>query len=221
MKTINSNETGKAYLVQNIDYEKKQLRGFKLDRETLKYKTKVNPQKSNIALRSDDSESIEKLQKIISDRENYQEFMRNVNRIARNKKLTHPQKIKELGFLGISEESSKEILLPDCFSHIGFSDFELSNNLAIIRKYKKRMELLINSFTERSSERIVSNLKIVDNVEENRIQLFFREKPSLKVVSFLKRNGFKWSLFLGCWQRFRGEKANLALDKVLKYIDNQ
>lgn len=43
--------------------------------------------------------------------------------------------------------------------------------------------------------------KVVKNYADDRLQIFHDKKPDSNVIFSLKRNGFKWSRFNGCWQR--------------------
>ena len=45
--------------------------------------------------------------------------------------------------------------------------------------------------------------KIVDNIPENRLQIFFDDKPEAEVRTRLKRNGFRWAPSNGAWQSYR------------------
>ena len=51
-----------------------------------------------------------------------------------------------------------------------------------------------------SVERTVGDVRVVENVEENRLQLFFPGKPDAGIRGDLKRAGFRWSPSNGCWQ---------------------
>ena len=56
----------------------------------------------------------------------------------------------------------------------------------------------------------------VENVEENRLQLFYPGKPSEGVRTKLKHNGFRWSPTTGAWQRRLNNNARWAAENVLK-----
>ena len=72
---------------------------------------------------------------------------------------------------------------------------------------------------QKTSKRNIGKVTIVDNVEENRLQIFFPEKPQMEVRIELKSHGFKWSNRNGCWQRYRSNNANYnAKNIICKYF---
>ena len=56
---------------------------------------------------------------------------------------------------------------------------------------------------------------LVDNVEANRLQIFFPEIPSEEIRRELKRNGFHWSPTGGAWQRHRSNRATYLAKLIL------
>lgn len=48
------------------------------------------------------------------------------------------------------------------------------------------------------------------NREDNRLQIFFEEKPDEKTRETLKENGFRWSPKAGAWQRQLNDNAICA-----------
>ena len=48
-------------------------------------------------------------------------------------------------------------------------------------------------------------VRIVDNVEKGRIQLFFPRRVRKPVTQVLKCYGFRWSAAVGAWQRPRDD----------------
>jgi len=56
---------------------------------------------------------------------------------------------------------------------IGFPDYLLTNNSANIRRLKQRLGTIQAHSEDESSEKDVNGVRIVDNVEENRLQIFF------------------------------------------------
>jgi hypothetical protein len=60
--------------------------------------------------------------------------------------------------------------------------------------------------------------EIVRNLEADRLQIIFDEKPDEETRSVLKSNGFRWSPRYGAWQRQLTQNAEYAARCVLKAI---
>lgn len=60
-------------------------------------------------------------------------------------------------------------------------------------------------------EYICDNVRILQNTEDNRLQLFFDGKPEQPTIELLKSRGFKWSPRNQAWQRQLTPNALLAL----------
>ena len=52
------------------------------------------------------------------------------------------------------------------------------------------------------------------NREDNRLQIFFEEKPDEKTRETLKESGFRWSPKAGAWQRQLNDNAIYAADRL-------
>ena len=52
------------------------------------------------------------------------------------------------------------------------------------------------------------------NREDNRLQIFFEEKPDEQTRETLKENGFRWSPKAGAWQRQLNDNAIYAADRL-------
>ena len=68
---------------------------------------------------------------------------------------------------------------------------------------------------ETTEERFTNGVCLVDNVEANRLQIFFPEIPSEEIRRELKRNGFHWSPTGGAWQRHRSNRAMYLAKLIL------
>jgi len=66
-----------------------------------------------------------------------------------------------------------------------------------------------------SKEEEFNGIRIVSNVEGNRLQIFFPDKPEEKVRQELKRSGFHWSPQEGAWQRFLSSQAEYYAKKIV------
>lgn len=64
--------------------------------------------------------------------------------------------------------------------------------------------------------------EIVDNIEAERVQIFFPGKPEREIISDLKSNGFKWAPSIGAWQRQNTpEGRRKALEFAKKYFKEE
>ena len=72
---------------------------------------------------------------------------------------------------------------------------------------KARIEQLKAPAHDETTEEQIGAVRIVENTEENRLQLFFPGQPSASFRRQLKRSGFRWARSQGAWQRHRSHGA--------------
>lgn len=87
-----------------------------------------------------------------------------------------------------------------------------------MRRIRQRIDELNRKQAETDSEKTINGVKIVDNVDDNRLQLFFKGKPSEEIRSMLKAHGFRWTPSVGCWQAYRGANANYWAEQIVKKL---
>jgi len=92
--------------------------------------------------------------------------------------------------------------------------YQLQNSRARINATKKRIEELKKKLGQSTTEREFEGGRIVDNVEENRLQIFFDDKPEADIRTQLKQHGFRWAPSVGAWQRMRSPSANFAVKQL-------
>ena len=151
------------------------------------YRNKIKQIENNTSISSDDPEAIIKLQAKLKERIDLQDFMKEANKKAK-------------------KEDKPRIYEP----------FQLQNNNANINRIKKRiaeLEAKANGVTKVLYKD--KNVEILDNVEDNRLQLYFTYVPSFEIRTELKKNGFKWSRYNVCWQRFRSSHALYLAKKII------
>ena len=90
--------------------------------------------------------------------------------------------------------------------------FHLSNNNANIRRVQQRINDLKNRGDFVGWEFPGGRAEI--NEGENRLQLFFDEKPTEEQRRELKQNGFKWAPSQGAWQRQLNRNAIFAAGRI-------
>ncbi len=160
---------------------------------------------------ADDPDAVGKLKKKLEALEESQETMKFVNDYYRKNDT-----LDRCPFL-TQEQIQK--LKSDMESnwHYGnapYLPWQLTNNGAEIRRVKKRIEEL-----ERKAETMYTGWEfdgghVEPCKEDNRLRIYFDEKPDEDIRSELKSNGFKWSPKAGAWQRQLTANAFYAADRI-------
>ena len=154
---------------------------------------------------SDDPDAIEKLEEQLQKLDKNQKLYKAINKALRKSDRTGND--DDLRALGLSEKLIAQLKTPDDCGERGIAPFQLSNNSSNMRRIRKRIEALQAAADDQTVEEQHGDIRIVSNVEENRVQVFFPGVPSPEVRSKLKQNGFRWSPTAGAWQRHRSDAA--------------
>ena len=182
------------------------------------YEEKVQTIDNDRAIYSDDPQAIQKLKQRLSDMEEYQAWMKTINKLCRSKKLSDEQIAERLeDKYGCSTSGIQKLLNPQySYEKRGFQTWRLSNNNANIRRIKERIAQLEKAENEETRERTMGEVRLIDSVEHNRLQIFFPDKPSAEVRTLLKQQGFRWSRQQGCWQRHRSNTATYQAERIVQ-----
>jgi hypothetical protein len=161
---------------------------------------------------SDDPKAIEKLQKQLSKCEADQDFMKKANALVRKAikagapghegaRMAFVEGIRKLR-ASWPETAALSLLEPDFAGRTGFASYRLTNNNANIKRLKSRIENLEKARAQSSKETTYQGIcKVVQNVEENRLQFIFDGKPEASTRQVMKDHGFRWAPSQGAWQR--------------------
>ncbi len=175
---------------------------------------------SNIIVSGKDG-SLELLEEKLKKLEEYQEFYKNVNKIIKKAKNDEEVK-KNLQEEGVSDEIISSVLNPQFGEKKGFPSYMLTNNRQQINKLKERI-LEEKRFQERKEKSNQSQKEfpfeggyVLLNYGNNRLQIFFDEKPPVEKRNQLKKTGFNWSRKEEAWQRQLTSDAVYAVNSVLK-----
>ena len=161
---------------------------------------------------ADDPQAVAKLEAKLAKLEAAQETMKGVNAYFRKHgtlegcTLLKPEQIKELQE-GIAQSWHLEKNKP-------FQSFELSNNNAEIRRIRGRIEQLKQHEEKSFVGWEFDGGRVEANKTDNRLQIFFDEKPDDAARAELKANGFKWAPSAGAWQRQLNNNAYYAAGYV-------
>ncbi|MDR1615653.1 MAG: hypothetical protein LBR98_01335 [Syntrophomonadaceae bacterium] len=95
-----------------------------------------------------------------------------------------------------------------------FSSYDLTNNNAEIKRLKNRIAEVTRNQEIGFTGWEFNGGKAEANTEDNRLQLFFDEKPNDYKRALLKANGFKWAPSVGAWQRQLNDNAIYAAGRL-------
>lgn len=169
------------------------------------------------------ADAIEAMAAQLAEAQARQEFMKTANALHRKKDMAGLESLfrEKYGAAGGHPRMFHEFLKPNYMNRIGFERFELSNNLANIKRMQGRLAELQNKAamaaqTPQEGQKL-HGLEIIRNHAEDRLQLVFDGKPNEAVRGLLKSHGFKWSPRFSAWQRQLTANAEAVLqDRILK-----
>ena len=158
--------------------------------------------------------AVEVLKQKIKKAEETQEVMKSCNKIIK-KKIEKAEKLELLKKVVAGDIAAALLEKPDCFGIYGFASYQLTNNNARIKNMKLRLlELERRENTETSKTKFAGGF-IVDNLEADRIQILFDEKPGPDMLGKLKGRGFRWSPRYKAWQRMRTNNTRYTIKHFL------
>lgn len=198
--------------------ENNMRKGIEASSKAEYYEDRAKRLENDKTISSDDPEAVTKLREKLEKLEQLQESMKNINKVVKNSKLSEVEKVEKLQELGLKEQTAISILEPDFCGRIGVPSYKLTNNNANMSTIKKRIQSLQARDEQETTEKEINGVKIIDNIEDNRLQAYFPGKPSEEIRTKLKRNGFRWSPSNGCWQSYRKQHSLDALNEICKSL---
>ena len=160
---------------------------------------------------ADDPQAIQKLEAKLEKLQAAQETMKAVNAYYRkHKTLDGCPALSAERIEAMKEEMSSQWHIQDK----PYPSWALSNNNAEIRRIKGRIAELTKKQETAYSGWEFEGGTVEMNREDNRLQIFFEEKPDEKTRETLKENGFRWSPKAGAWQRQLNDNAIYAADRL-------
>jgi hypothetical protein len=171
---------------------------------------------------SDDPEAVAKLREKLAALERTRTWYKRVGAVYRKAGLEGLQAL--LPDLTEEERASLLRLLRgaslDPLNRGPVPGYLLSNLGAEIRRTQQRIESLAERASQTTQETRytldgVGEVRVVENVEENRLQIRFPAIPPEALRARLKQAGFRWSPTQGAWQRHLNPSAKAAAQYVL------
>ena len=158
---------------------------------------------------ADDPQAIQKLEAKLEKLQSAQDTMKAVNAYYRkHKTLDGCPNLSAERIEKMKGEMSSQWHIEDK----PYPSWALSNNNAEIRRVKGRIAELTKKQETAYAGWEFDGGTVEANQEDNRLQIFFEEKPDEKTREALKENGFRWSPKAGAWQRQLNDNAIYVAD---------
>ena len=174
----------------------------------------------NTPISADDPFALEKVTARLEYLKAEQESMKALNAWYRKYKTCK-------GFGDITDEAAAkldaDILKDYTWARIPYPAFALSNNNANIKRLEERRAALekartVSQTSEPNATQSFDGLRVEEDTADNRVRLFFDEKPSEETRSLLKSHGFRWSPNAGAWQRQLNGNGRFAARQVVEKL---
>ena len=160
---------------------------------------------------ADDPQAVQKLEAKLEKLQAAQDTMKAVNAYYRkHKTLDGCPNLSAERIEAMKGEMSSQWHIEDK----PYPSWALSNNNAEIRRIKGRIADLTKKQETAYAGWEFDGGMVEANKEDNRLQIYFEEKPDEKTREALKENGFRWSPKAGAWQRQLNDNAIYAADRI-------
>lgn len=179
---------------------------------------------------SDDPDAIQKLIEKLGEMKVNRALMKEVNAAFRRSGRPDPDNgagwQKMAASLGLDLQQLAGVRLDLAkfpYHRQPYPKYALTNLGANIKRVERRIVELGERVGDESSEHQVGDVIYRNNVEENRVQIEFRGKPSAAVRDILKAWGFRWAPTVGCWQRqltHAGQHSMAQVERLLEELPN-
>jgi len=166
-------------------------------------------------IRTGSADAVTQLEEKLAKMKEQHEFMRAANKVIKGKG-DPDEKLDALLALDddLTEEAARKILsVPDCYGIVGFAPFKLTNSNARIKAAEEQLTKAKYLATQTTTETMIGKVKMVNNVEDDRLELHFPTRTSKELYADLKGHGFRFTPSKsvapsGCFQAFRGRNAD-------------
>lgn len=185
-------------------------KGIELSDKAARLEARAHAAEQNRAIFSDDPNADEKLEAKIERLTKQQEYMKAANKLFRK---ADKEGLLDMGFTSTQIE---KLLIPDFCGRIGFPDYLITNNSANIRRLKERL-ITIKARVEQEYKETTTEtgIKIEENPEENRLRIYFPDKPDKSIRLFLQSHGFRWAPSMGCWSGYLNNNSRYYANQLI------
>jgi len=149
---------------------------------------------------SGDSDALERLKDKLAALNATQERMKLINK-AHRAYTKNPESLDKSGLDDSAKQIIRQYKPAYSWEPNPFAPFELTNNNAKIKQTQDRIKELENRKATTPKDITINGVRVLENTEAMRLQLFFDGKPSAEIIRLLKSHAFKWSPSNMAWQR--------------------
>lgn len=191
-----------GYTLHNIE------KVAKIENQIRFYEDKVKAIKNNRAINADNPDAIDLLELKLEQKKERHAFIKLYNAKVRKYK----SKGEKTDFTGFSDSQIQNIK-----AGIAVPTYHLTYLTREIRDLTKKIEKLKKLASDTTKETDYGKFKVIDNVEENRVQVFLDEETGRKLYRDFRSWGFVFSRTNGAWQRKRGN-AGYATKNIVNIL---
>ena len=146
------------------------------------------------------------------------DFYNKINYFTYKFKGNEPKQRELLAVIGVSE-ADQLIILSTENKPQGVEPKKMNEVNNLIESLNKKIKQLQSKPTaEPQQPQTVKGVEIIHNIELDRLQLKFPDKPTPEIIALLKKNAFKWSPTQKVWQRQLTSNAIYAANHVLTQL---
>lgn len=183
-------------------------RAVALRAEAVQATRRADAVERNDAISGDDPDALDKLRAKLEAVEGARARMVAANRLVRAGDR------EGLAGLGFTAAQVAELLTPDFAGRLGFPDYALRNAAGEASRLRKRIvDLEARAAAPARATVVLDGGRIEEG--ENRVRVFFDERPTEALRARLKASGFRWAPSVGAWQRHASEAAWAAARTIL------
>lgn len=166
-------------------------------------------------IRTGSADAVAQLEEKLAKMKAQHEFMRAANKVIKGKG-DPDEKLDALLALDddLTEEAARKILsVPDCYGIVGFAPFKLTNSNARIKAAEEQLAKAKYLATQVTTETTVGKVRMVNNTQDDRMELYFPTRVSKELYADMKSHGFRFTPSksvspMGCFQAYRGRNAD-------------
>lgn len=198
-------------------------KGYEASDKAKHYRHRAAAAANNKAIFSDDESALGKLQAKLGRLKAKQETMKTVNAAWRKAGRPAPddvdgwRKVEANPKVTMSWDELGKLRLDqarDLLKRNPFPDYSLTNNNANIRRIKRRIKELEAAAELETTKTRHDGFEVVENVEENRVQVFFDVRPPKETCRLMRAHGFRFARYNKAWQRHLNDSGRFAVQAV-------